>query len=98
MISMFFLGGQSTLIRYLYNRQITPLVILVVLPYALIKMPQNRDKNPTEKEWLYHKPTLKRLWLNDKLRLQGEKGVMDVMKTKYNFIASSEKSIWPESF
>jgi len=45
-------------------------------------------KNIPEKDWLAHRQTLKRLWLDERKKLQGEDGVMDFMETRYEFVAT----------
>ena len=43
---------------------------------------------PTKEEWIVHKPTLKKLWLDDHRKLRGEDGVMEFMSTQHNFSAT----------
>ena len=40
-----------------------------------------------EEEWVFHKQTLKRLWLDEDRKLLGDNGVMEVM-TEHGFDAS----------
>ena len=42
----------------------------------------------TKEEWLFQKPVLKKLWLDDRKKLLGEDGVVEIMKAEHNFYAS----------
>lgn len=44
-------------------------------------------RNPTEDHWRVQKPTLKKLWLDDRKKLLGKDGMVEFMKAKHNFSA-----------
>ena len=44
-------------------------------------------RKPTREEWLAHKPTLKKLWLDDHRSLHGKDGVKEFMSKEHNFFA-----------
>lgn len=51
-------------------------------------MPARGAKNPSEEDWSIQKPTLKKLWLDDHKPLPGQNGVMEIMSTEHNFVAT----------
>ncbi|KAM0803536.1 ankyrin repeat-containing domain protein [Usnea florida] len=51
-------------------------------------MPAQSAKPPSEEEWDTQKPRLKKLWLDENTPLPGQNGVMNIMRTKHNFVAS----------
>ena len=51
-------------------------------------MPTPVASKISEIDWLTHWRSLKRLWLEEKKKIEGEHGVVETMKKEYNFSAS----------
>ena len=51
-------------------------------------MSAHSANKPTETDWLDQKPTLKKYWLDDNMKLLGKGGIVETMKMKHDFSAT----------
>lgn len=50
-------------------------------------MTRVRRHRITDEEWEHHKPAIKRIYLDERSTLDGEHGVMNLMRSRHDFIA-----------